>query len=181
MKTFSSTALASAVLCAVPSGAAAQEVAGNGFVGVSAGYHNIVVDDDFGLDLNTDAGIVGVYAGYDVPAGRNLFFGVEGNFHYGFGALDLDYGVSGRAGFVSEDGTKFYARGGYQWIDIDPEGLTRIDDPTGEIFDGVDTTAGDYLVGVGVDAPLGENTVRVNLDTISFDTVRATVGFSIDF
>ncbi|MEO0643230.1 MAG: hypothetical protein AAFY47_07420, partial [Pseudomonadota bacterium] len=62
-------------------------------------------------------------------------------------------------------------------------GLVGLDDD--DIFDeddlGIDTTAGDYLVGGGVDIPVGGFDLRFNLDTIAFDTVRATAGVGVRF
>ena len=47
---------------------------------------------------------------------------------------------------------------------------------------GLDDTVGDYLVGGGVDVPIGSKAMfRVNVDTISFDTLRATAGVGFRF
>jgi hypothetical protein len=48
--------------------------------------------------------------------------------------------------------------------------------PPDDTFAGIDDTTGDYLVGAGVDMPVGNLLVRGNVDTISFDTLRVTVG-----
>ena len=45
----------------------------------------------------------------------------------------------------------------------------------------LEDTFDDYLVGAGVDFGLGGAVVRVNLDTISFDTLRATAGVGFKF
>jgi len=48
---------------------------------------------------------------------------------------------------------------------------------------GVDTSDGDYLVGAGVEYALGDSPVRfrAGLDTIAFDSTRATVGLLYAF
>jgi hypothetical protein len=48
---------------------------------------------------------------------------------------------------------------------------------------GLDDTDGDYLVGAGVEFGLGDGPVRfrAGIDTIAFDTTRATVGVLFGF
>ena len=48
-------------------------------------------------------------------------------------------------------------------------------------FDAFDDTESDFLAGIGVDVPVGKAFVRANLDTISFDTMRATAGVGLRF
>ena len=174
-----SIAIVAAATLATPSVAKAQdaETAGEGFVGLSAGYHDLGAPSGFGIDDSSP--IVGVFAGYDLPLGAKVFAGVEGNYHLGTDVIDSEYGASVRLGFGSEGGAKFYARGGYQWVDLDVYKIADIE-PDGSL-DGLDDTDGDYLVGLGVDFPVGGAAVRVNIDTISFDTVRATTGVAFAF
>ena len=129
-----------------------------------------------------DFTLLDAYVAVDVPVSSNFFVGVEGNAHFGTDAIDADYGVSGRLGYRAEDGTKVYLRGGYQWVDVDAAELAGVDD---DLFDeddlGIDTTIGDYLVGAGVEVPVGQVSIRGNVDTISFDTVRLTAGVGFRF
>ncbi len=183
MKNIVSAALIGAAIFAMPGVASAQDATGSGFVGVSAGYHDLgISDEDVGADVDTASPIIGAYAGYDFMTGSNLFVGVEGNYHFGTDALDSDYGASARIGFTGQGGSKFYARAGYQWFTLDYEEIIGVEDPDGEAFGDIENNFGDYLVGVGADFPLGGTTaVRVNLDTISFDTLRATAGLQYNF
>ena len=183
MKNIVSAALIGAAAFAMPGIASAQDAAGSGFIGASAGYHDLGIDDaDVGADVNTSSPIVGAYAGYDFMTGTSLFVGVEGNYHFGTEALKSDYGVSTRIGFTGQGGSKFYARGGYQWFTLDYENVVGVEDPAGEFFGDIEDTFDDYLVGVGADFPVGASTgVRVNLDTVSFDTIRATAGVQYNF
>ena len=174
-----------AAMFAIPVAAQAQEAPGEFFVGANVGYHDLGVSDDAedltGLDADDGSVILGGYAGYDFPLGESAFAGVEGNFNFGTGVIDNEYGVSGRIGFRSEGGAKFYVRGGYQWVDLDLEEVFDVDVPDGS-FDGIDDTVDDYLVGVGAEFPAGDRMqFRVNLDTISFDTLRATAGLQLAF
>lgn len=180
------TMAAGVATIALPSAAVAQDApAAEAFIGASAGYHDLDVSGDIdedtaGLDVNTGSPIIGVVAGVDFPLGGSAFAGIEGNFHFGTDVIDSEYGASARLGFRSDGGAKYYLRGGYQVIDIDPYKIVDVDLPAGSLDD-VDDTDGDFLVGVGADFPLGNAVLRFNLDTVSFDTVRGTAGIAFRF
>ncbi|WP_369025324.1 outer membrane beta-barrel protein [Qipengyuania sp. RANM35] len=169
---------------ALPTAAQAQDVVpGSGFVAVTAGIHDLNVEDEVqaavvGLEINDSSPIFGIAAGYDVPVGTGLFAGVEGNFNLGTDAIDSEYGLSGRLGFAMPGGAKVYGRVGYQWIDLDLNAITGADDFD---FSDFDDTDGDVMVGAGVDVPLGKTFIRANIDTVSFDTLRGTVGVGMRF
>jgi hypothetical protein len=63
-------------------------------------------------------------------------------------------------------------RGGYQEVDFD---LSNFVTPA---VVGLDDTDGDYLVGAGVEFGLGDSPIRfrAGVDTIAFDSTRATIG-----
>ena len=168
---------------ALPTAAQAQDVLpGEGFIGVQAGVHDLDVgdiEDDFDIDLDSCATIVGAFAGYDLPLGPGAFIGGEVNYNVGWGSIDSEYGIAGRIGAKLPGGAKIYARGGYQVVDFDLAQIFDVDDDT--VFDGLDDDDGDYIVGLGADFPLGNTFVRVNLDSVSFDTVRATAGVGVKF
>lgn len=164
--------LIAAATAATP--AFAQDSGIQPYVGISGGYHDI--GDVAGIDV--DGAIGGVYAGVDFPVGTNLVIGVEGNFHLGTNSIDNEYGVAGRLGYRFASGGLAYVRGGYQEVDFDLEDIVGV--PVG----GVEDSDGDYIVGVGGEFPLGNagrTRLRVGIDTISFDTVRPTVGVSFGF
>lgn len=168
---------------AIPATAQAQA---EPFVGVSGGYHDLgvegEVEDAFpGVDINDGSAIFGVYAGVDFPISENLFAGFEGNYHLGTGAIDSEYGASLRVGITDQGGAKYYLRGGYQEVDLDFNEVIDLDVPPGT-YAGLDDTDGDYLVGAGVEFPIsGKAMLRVNVDTIAFDSARATAGVGIRF
>lgn len=184
MKKFVLAATASLAALALPSMAHAQQA--EVFAGVSGGYHDLGVDgeveDQFpGVGIDDGSPIVGVFAGVDVPVGESFFAGVEGNFHLGTSAIDSEYGASLRLGIQDAGGAKYYLRGGYQEVKLDFAEIIDLDVPD-STYDGLDDTTGDYLVGAGVEFPLGERTMlRVNVDTIAFDSARATAGFGFRF
>jgi len=190
MKKVTFAALAVAAAMGVSSAAQAQETApgAHPYAGVQVGLHNLGIDeDDFvgipGLDIDDSALIYGAYAGVDFDIAQGAVIGVEGNFVLGNGPIDNEFGIAGRIGHRTANGSVIYIRGGYQWINIDPSGLTGLN-VTDAQFEaaGGDDTIGDYLVGVGADISTGGPArIRVAVDTISFDTLRATVGVNFGF
>lgn len=194
MKKFVFTTLAAAGALALPAAAQAQSTSDNKpdiTIGASVGLHDLGIDlgdldaddgefNDFNIDDTAE--IYGGFAAVDFPVGESMFAGVEGNFHFGSGPIESEYGVAGRVGFKTEGGSKIYARGGYQWVDLDLGNLTGVDeDFLDENNIDVKDVGGDYLVGVGVEVPLSSVVLRANVDTIAFDTLRGTVGVGFKF
>lgn len=185
MKKIAITTIAALGAIALPAAAQAQDTAKPEVtIGASVGLHDLAVDVDDadldGFDIDESGEIYGGFAAVDFPLGKNLFAGVEGNAHFGSGPIDAEYGLSARLGLKTNGGSKIYARGGYQWVDIDAGNLINDPDFDEDDFD-LDTTAGDYLVGVGVEVPVSSVVLRANVDTIAFDTLRGTVGVGLKF
>ncbi|HYG29240.1 MAG TPA: outer membrane beta-barrel protein [Allosphingosinicella sp.] len=176
-------AAAAAAFVMIPAAAHAQEGAeaptgAQPYVGLQVGYHDLGVPSDAAppLEIDDSALIYGGYAGVDF--GSNIVFGVEGNYNLGNGPIDSEYGVAARIGMRADNGTIIFARAGYQWVNLDLEGLTGVANPPA----GIDDTVDDWLVGAGVDiATGGRARIRVAVDTITFDSVRPTVGFNFAF
>jgi opacity protein-like surface antigen len=174
---------------ALPGAAYAQDTAASGahpYIGAQVGLHDLGVssddldDDDF--DIDDSALIYGVYGGVDFDLGTSAVIGVEGNFNLGNGPIDTEYGVAGRIGFkAGANGSVIFARAGYQWVNVDAAGLVGIDEDLID-EDDIDDTIGDYVVGVGADIAVGPTMgLRVAVDTISFDTLRPSVGLHFRF
>lgn len=163
----------SASLAATPAMAQAQQGAPDVYGGLQVGTHdlgNSAAVDDNGI-------IYGVFAGVDVPVSGPVFVGLEGNFNYGSGAIDREYGIAARIGTEISPGTKLFVRGGYQEVDLDVRRFTGVNPPAG-----FDDTDADYLVGAGADIAVNNQLgVRLAVDTIAFDTVRATAGVVFRF
>jgi outer membrane immunogenic protein len=143
------------------------------YIGLSAGIHDI----GLGFD-GDDGGIYGVVAGVDVPVGETIFVGAEANYHFGDGIIDSEYGIAARAGVRVGDSAKLFVRGGYQEVDFDIAQILGGNPPPG-----LDTTEGDYLVGAGIEFGLGDSPIRfrAGIDTIAFDSTRATAGVLFAF
>jgi opacity protein-like surface antigen len=186
MRKIAFTTLAAIGAIALPTAAQAQENAGKAEVtiGASVGLHDLGLDTDEadfdGFDIDDSGEIYGGFVAVDVPVGKSLFVGAEGNLHLGSGPIDAEYGASARLGVRTENGGKVYLRGGYQWVDIDAANLIGVPDFDEGDFD-LDTTAGDYLVGAGAEFPVGNIVLRANVDTIAFDSLRGTVGVGFKF
>lgn len=192
MKKLVFTSLAAAGALALPAAAQAQDsTKADITIGASVGMHDLGIDlGDFDADngefddLNIDdsAEIYGGFIAADFPVGEGAFAGVEGNYHFGSGPIESEYGVAARLGFKTSGGSKIYARGGYQWVDLDIENLTGVSEDFLDDNDiNVDDVAGDYLVGVGVEVPVSNVVLRANVDTVAFDTLRGTVGVGFKF
>ena len=178
--------LAAAIALATPGIASAQSLnQAESFVGLSGGYHEFDIDEDLGDDFDIDTGspIIGIVGGVDVPVAEGVFAGVEANFHLGTDVIDSEYGASVRLGLNGPNGSKYYLRGGYQEVDFDFGEIVDIDIDLDDFeeFDDFDTSEGDYLFGVGGDFRIGSGALRVNADTISFDSLRVTTGYVLTF
>jgi hypothetical protein len=191
MKKIALIASAAVLPFALPGAAFAQEAASTGahaYLGAQVGLHDLGVDfddlDDEDFDFDDSAVIYGVYGGVDFDLGTSAIIGVEGNINMGNGPIDSEYGVAGRIGFrAGNSGSVIFARAGYQWVNVDGEGLLGIDE---DIIDDddldVDDTIGDYIVGIGADIAVGPAFgIRVAVDTISFDSLRPTIGAHFRF
>lgn len=184
MKTLLSGAAIAAVAIAFPSTAFAQESDVEITIGATAGFHDLGISDEIedltGLEADDSGGIFGGFIAVDIPVASNLFAGLEGNASFGTSAFDADYGGSVRFGYRADSGYKVYLRGGYQFIDLDFANI--LDIPRSDVPGDIDSTFDDYLVGAGVDFPVGDKfMLRANVDTISFDTFRGTVGVGYRF
>ncbi|NCP11754.1 MAG: hypothetical protein GW859_07355 [Sphingomonadales bacterium] len=180
--------LAAAAVAAFATPAMAQDAAQpTVYIAASGGYHDLGIGDELtaiGITNPEDGGFIyGAKAGVDIPVGDGgVTLGLEGNYHFGSDAIDADYGVATKLGYKIGGGMVF-VKGGYQWVDLD------VDQLTGGLLTeaafkaaGQSTVVDDYLVGVGGQFDVGNNAMlSVGLDTVSFDTVRGTVGLGFKF
>jgi hypothetical protein len=189
MKKIALIAGAAVLPFALPAVAHAQEATSTAhpYIGVQVGIHNLGIDEDevdtAGFDLDDAGKVYGVYGGVDFDIGSTAIIGVEGNANLGDGPIDAEYGVAGRIGVKTGDKGVIFVRAGYQWINVSAAGLLNVDKDLIDDDDlDLDDTIGDYLVGVGADVNIGPNIgVRVAMDTVSFDTVRPSVGLHFRF
>lgn len=175
MTKFALLAASAAAALTLATGAQAQDTTTatvQPYIGLSGGYHNLGVS---GVS-DDDAAIYGVIGGVDIPVGETLILGVEGNYHLGTNAIDSEYGVAAKLGFPVGTNSQLFVKGGYQEVNFDLGNF-------GGGGLGLDDTDGDYLVGVGGEFGMGDGParIRVGVDTIGFDTVRATAGVIFKF
>src|SRR3546814_19902501 len=86
------------------------------YVGVLGGYHSFDRDSEFGTvpgRSRFDGAVISGIAGVNVPLGP-VVIGAEGNVGKGFGDIDWEYGVAGRAGFRAGESGLIFASSGYQ-------------------------------------------------------------------
>ena len=196
-----SVILAATALLAAAAPAAAQGVPGaEVYGGLSAGYHGVGDLDltAFGASdvTDIDGAIYGAFVGARTDVGNGLQLGAEGNFHFGSGSIDNEYGIAATVGTSLGNGSSVFLRGGYQWVDLDIDEVAEdlADDlnlsgaDANDLRDalvagiGDDDTVDGWLVGVGTDVAVGQNSMlRLAADTIEFDTVRLTAGFGFKF
>lgn len=173
-KIIASIAVLGAALVSAPAMAQSNDGEAEFYIGASAGYHDI---GELPFVGTVDGAIFGGYAGIDVPIGETVIIGVEGNYHFGSGDIDSEYGVVSKLGLRVGNGGQVFLRGGYQEVDFDLENIVG-----GGLPGGLDDSDGDYVVGVGGQVRAGNNIgLRAVVDTLGFDTVRATVGIQYNF
>ena len=172
LKSMVSSVLAVAVAFGATSAAQAQSTA-EPFIGVTGGYHTVDVDGY----KNPEGAIFGVVGGVDVPlGGGNVFIGAEGNYNFGTGDIDEEYGAAVRLGTRLSPTSKIYLKGGYQEVNFDVDHWAGVND------DLVDDSDGGFLAGLGADFDVNKNVaLRLNADTIEFETARVTAGVAYKF
>ncbi len=172
MKKLITLSLVAFGLAATPAFAQDSEPKLEAYVGATGGYH------DIGAGVPRDNGaIFGAVAGVDVPLGGKLVIGLEGNFNIGTGAIDSEYGAATKLGINVDEKTQLFVRGGYQEVNFD---LAHV--AGGPVLPGLDDTDGDYLVGLGARYKFNDNIgLRLNADTIAFDSTRLTAGIQFNF
>ncbi len=172
MKFITGAAVMSAALIAAPAMAQSTDQA-RFYGGASVGYHSL--DDSIVSDV--EGAIYGGIAGVDIPAGETLMMGVEANYHAGTADIDSEYGIAAKLGVRVGDAGQLFVKGGYQEVDFDLDNILGAAVPAG-----LDDTDGDYLVGVGGEFPINDKvSFRAGVDTIAFDSTRATMGVVVKF
>src|SRR3546814_8607893 len=111
-----------------------------------------------------NGGLISGVAGINVPVGP-AFVGVEGNATKGFGDIDWEYGVRGRAGVRAGDSGMIFASAGYQWVN----GRRAYSDHKDWIY-GVGVEVGPKENGLG--GLTGNSGVRFQLHAETYDFAR---------
>lgn len=143
------------------------------YVGAQAGYHDL-----YGAAANRAAGVIfGGYGGYNISAGGDVIVGVEGNFNVGTIDITWEGGANAHIGLRVGSDSMLFLRAGLHWVRVD------IDSPFRDVL-GLNfvETVDSSIFGIGGQFGIGENlSARVVVDSVSFDSVRATAGIGLHF
>ncbi|MDE8650626.1 outer membrane protein [Novosphingobium album (ex Liu et al. 2023)] len=166
LRTLAGAMVAAGLVAAVPAHA---EPFNGPFVGVQAGWNQNdigALDGDLGVvgvDRKKDSVVGGIFAGYDHKIGASFVIGAEAGFNMGIddkmtrrGAVDTivnplhAFDVSARAGYLVNDKSLIYVRGGYDNM----RARTTVIGPNATLsskdsYDG-------WMVGGGFERALGE-------------------------
>lgn len=118
-------------------------------------------------------GILGV----NIPLGP-LFVGVEGHGAKGFGDIDWEYGVRGRAGARIGDSGLIYGSVGYTWIEPrENRGFTDVKD---WVY-GLGVEVGPRDIGLGGITGESGARLRFSVETMDFNSIRPMAGVIFHF
>jgi opacity protein-like surface antigen len=177
-----------ALAAGLSSAAIAQDAAPDGtrafgiepYVGVLGGYHSFDRNSEFGTTPGAsrfDGALISGIAGVNLPLGPAVV-GVEGNVAKGFGDIDWEYGVSGRAGFRAGESGLVFASAGYQWVN--GKANRGFSDEKDWIY-GLGVEVGPKDIGLG--GLTGNSGVRLRLQaqTYDFKSIRPMAGAVFHF
>ena len=150
------------------------------YVGVLGGYESFDRErNSFGIPGRTKGGIVEGVVGFNFDLGP-LTVGAEGNATKGFtGDIDWEYGVAGRVGIRAGKDSMFFGKVGYQWVNLDSQGVNGPD------HDGTVYGAGVEISPVDLGLQQGDNSnlrLRLQMDTMgNFRSIRPMAGLVAKF
>lgn len=158
---------AAAVLVAGGASAASADPFNGPYVGVQGGWSQNDVSSPtapqgvLNVDRSRDAASGGVYTGYDLKVSPNVVVGAEAGIQFGAddsirqGNVTVDpkrsIDLTARAGYLVNDDTLLYARGGYTNARV----RTAIEDSAG--IHSASSNRDGWLVGGGVEHALSDN------------------------
>ena len=124
-----------------------------------------------------DGALVEGILGFNIPLGP-VFFGVEGHGAKGFGDLDWEYGVRGRAGARIGDSGLIYGSVGYTWIEArDNRGFVDMKD---WVY-GLGVEVGPRDIGLGGISGSSGARLRFSVETMDFNSIRPMAGVVFHF
>lgn len=150
------------------------------YVGVLGGYHSFDRDSEFGTvpgRSRFDGAVISGIAGVNVPLGP-VVIGAEGNVGKGFGDIDWEYGVAGRAGFRAGESGLIFASAGYQWVN--GKGNRGFSDQKDWIY-GLGLEVGPKDIGLGGLTGNSGARLRLQAQTYDFDSIRPMAGVVFHF
>lgn len=149
------------------------------YFGVLGGYHSF--DRKAGFvgpnGERFDGAVIEGVLGANLPLGP-VFIGVEGHGAKGFGDINWEYGVRGRAGFRAGDSGLIYGSFGRTWI-VAKEGR-GFEDRNDWVY-GVGLEVGPKDIGLGGITGSAGPRLRLSAETYDFKSIRPMAGVVFHF
>lgn len=149
------------------------------YFGVLGGYNSFDRTRDANGLANPrfDGALIEGILGVNIPLGP-VFVGVEGHGAKGFGDIDWEYGVRGRAGARIGDSGLIYGSVGYTWIEArDNRGFVDLKD---WVY-GLGVEVGPRDIGLGGITGESGARLRFSIETMDFDNIRPMAGVVFHF
>ena len=149
------------------------------YFGVLGGYNSFDRTRDANGLANPrfDGALIEGILGVNIPLGP-VFVGVEGHGAKGFGDIDWEYGVRGRAGARIGESGLIYGSAGYTWIEArDGRGFADRDD---WVY-GLGVEVGPRDIGLGGITGQSGARLRLSIETMDFDNIRPMAGVVFHF
>lgn len=149
------------------------------YFGVLGGYNSFDRTRDANGLANPrfDGALIEGIVGVNIPLGP-VFVGVEGHGAKGFGDIDWEYGVRGRAGARIGESGLIYGSVGYTWIEArDNRGFVDVKD---WVY-GLGVEVGPRDIGLGGITGQSGARLRFSIETMDFDNIRPMAGVIFHF
>lgn len=149
------------------------------YFGVLGGYNSFDrTRDAAGLpNPRFDGALIEGILGVNIPLGP-VFVGVEGHGAKGFGDIDWEYGVRGRAGARIGDSGLIYGSVGYTWIEArENRGFPDMKD---WVY-GLGVEVGPRDIGLGGITGESGARLRFSVETMDFNSIRPMAGVVFHF
>ena len=149
------------------------------YFGVLGGYNSFDrTRDAAGLpNPRFDGALIEGILGVNIPLGP-VFVGVEGHGAKGFGDIDWEYGVRGRAGARIGDSGLIYGSAGYTWIEArQNRGFVDLKD---WVY-GLGVEVGPRDIGLGGITGESGARLRFSVETMDFNSIRPMAGVVFHF
>lgn len=159
------------------------------YIGVMGGYHLYDRKPEFQSTTGAryDGAVIEGVLGANVPLGP-MFVGVEGHGAKGFGNIDWEYGVRGRAGFRAGETGMIYGSVGHMWYEAQSDQNFTARGATGQGFNdrkgwvyGLGVEVGPREIGLGGLTGESGARLRISVETFEGKSIRPMGGLIFHF